>query len=249
MAEPSKCTLNNILQSILAVANQSANAFYPPSIFQSQFNTVTSLLISALVKSYPDNPEVIDMLSPFIRVAKIPVTDGYVQLPEEYRNILGTPMINVRADKSGLCGGDSDIPVTANTFKTANMKAGCKRRPVVIVPQAEFADQTTSTYREPTYWDPIGYMNGKKQLFVCPYDIAKVDVMYCVQEKSYVFPYITQPDDTYIFDANSSSLVESEWTSAAFTHIFNAMTALYSAYSHDPNMRDWSMILKKEGIL
>lgn len=254
MAAPSKCSLNNMLQSVLAVANQEANSFYPPYIYEAQRNIVDSLLISALVREYPGNPQVVDMLSPFIKTARIVVKGGKIALPIEYRDILGAPMISISKDGTGECGIESTEPMTISEFNTANLRGGCRKRPVIIVPQAEFASQTTSTYRFPTFADPIGYFSGKNEedkveITLCPYDITKVDVMYVENEESCVFPYITQPDDTYIFDPNSSSLVESKWGSNAFKHIFTAMTALYAAYSRDPGMRDWAMILKTQGIL
>jgi hypothetical protein len=238
----------------LAQANQDQNSQYPPVVFQSQFNAVTSLLISELVSVYPNKTEVIDMLLPFMSVARIPVANGIIPLPPDYRNILGAPSIYVNGQASAECSGD--IPVmTPQQFAVANLKGGCQRRPVRVVSQSEFDYLTTSTYKAPTFNNPIGFFtntvlpNGTqvKAIKVCPFDITKVDLMYVFQEPTFVYGYIMQPDDTYI--QNVSTTVESTWSSAAFMPIFNAMNNLYSIYARDKEMTDWSALLKERGIL
>lgn len=234
-----------MLTALLAPANQDQNMFLPPWIYQSMFNTVTSLLISECVKLYPSNPQVIDIVDPFVRVKRLTPTGGIIKLPDEYRNILGAPGISAKLDGSGECS--SPAPTTAREFDLNVMKAGCQRRPVIIKPQSEFDVLTTSTYKKPTYRDPIGKYIGQKQIQICPFDISAVDVMYVVQENTYTFGYIMQPDDTYINDPNTT--VESEWASSAFEPIFKALNHLYAAYSRDQEFQNWAMLLSKEGIL
>ena len=239
----SKASLDNMLQAILGFANQAQDMYYPPNIFSSQYNTVTSLLLSTLARQYPVNNGVVDMLMPFVNVAKIPVTNGMITLPGDYRNILGAPSITVKPDGSD-CGESAPI-TNPIEFATAIAKGGCQRRPIVIVPQSEFDYATTSTYNFPTVNDPIGYFYGNK-IKVCPYDLIRVELMYVRNEGIYQYGYITQPDDTYIFDPTTT--VESEWESNAFEPIFKAMSALYAAFTRDPNMRDWAVILKTQGL-
>jgi hypothetical protein len=235
-----------MLKSVLgSFANMEQNQVIPPDVYTSMYNTVTSLLISALVKQYPSDPVVIDILRPFVKVEQIPIKTGFFELPEDYRDILGTPNISAKTDGSGECGDDDNITNEAE-FKNATLKSKCRQRPVIIVPQAEFAIRTTSSYKFPTYNDPIGYMYGENKIKVCPYDLTKVELMYVVKEKKYRYGYITQPDDTYIFDKNTS--IESEWTSAAFEPIFNALSNLIAAYTRDTDLRDWAMILTQKGI-
>lgn len=248
----SSVSLDNMLQSILGTANQEQNQVLPPSIFSSMYNTVTSLVISALVKEYPSNPVVLDMLRPFVNVAYIPIKDGFIELPDDYRDILGSPSIVAAKNNSGECGCDKDEVeepdiTTEQQFKTAVQKSRCLTRPVTIVPQSEFDYLTTSLYKPPTYIDPVGYMYGSNKIKICPFDLQKVKLQYVRQETQYVYGYIVQPDDTYIFDSTTS--VESEWTSAAFTPIYNAMNALYAAYCKDENLRDFASVLHQGGIL
>jgi hypothetical protein len=251
----STCSLQNMLTAILSQANQDQNMQYPPFIYQSQFNSTTSLLISELVAAYSDKPEVVDILLPFIAVARIPVGNGIVPLPTDYRNILGSPSIYVNNQASAECAGEIAPVMTPQQFAVANLKGGCQRRPIRIVSQSEFDYLTTSTYKAPTYNDPIGFFtsatlpNGPvvKAIKICPYDLTKVDLLYVQQEPTFIYGYILQPDDTYI--QNPGTTTESIWTSAAFKPFFNAMNMLYSIYARDKELTDWSALLKERGIL
>jgi hypothetical protein len=184
------------------------------------------------------------MLDPFVEKKVIPIMNGYILLPDNYRNILGAPQI---AAKNGKMECTGITTVSANEFKEQVKKAGCTKRPIVVVPESEFALQTTSTYRAPDFWNPIGWKEGKKKINVCPANITASEVLYVREEKVYSYGYIMQPDDTYIFDPATST--ESEWTSAAFTPLFRGITACYAAYSRDPALREWSQILNQVGIL
>lgn len=244
-SEPSKSTLDNVLQSILSTVNKEANQDFPPSVFSSLFNTITGFLITELSKQYPKNQEVCDILDVFINTAMIPATGGFVQLPEDYRGLLGGPMIFANPNSEGQC---EDIqPLTPQNFTTGILKGGCKLNPVIEVPQAEFAYRTRSSYNAPTWENPICFKSGKKQLRICPYDITKVFVMYVRNEKTYRYGYISQPDDTYLFDLNTS--IQSEWGSNAFPYLYKGVLALYGAYSSDPTISNFSAVLNNVGIL
>lgn len=248
MAEISKCSLDYMLKSVLAVANEEQSMFYAPRVFDEHYNIVSSLLLSALVKAYPANPVVIDQLDPFVEIKLIPVKNGYVDLPEEYRDILGSPYIFTNPKSDGQCGEDiTQEQITAETFKVKNLKGGCQLTPVTIYPESEFIERVGSTYDKPNWDTPIGFFSGKKQIKICPYDVNKVAVMFVRNEKKYRYGYITQPDDTFLFDSTTS--VESEWGSNAFTPMFNAMIALYSVYAKDQEMTNWAAYLSEKGIL
>lgn len=234
-----------MLKAVLSVSGEEQSSFYSPRVYQDQFNVVTSLLISALVKAYPSNPVVIDQLEPFVEMKLLPVKDGYVDLPEDYRDILGAPYIFVNQKSDGECGGDIE-PLTAQAFKVQNLKGTCRTRPVQILPESEFHYRTDSTYNYPTLDAPIGYFSGKKQIKICPYDLSKVAVMYVKKETTYIYGYLTQPDDTFLFDINTS--VESEWNSNAFTPIFTALCSLYAAYAKDQELTGWAALLNEKGI-
>jgi hypothetical protein len=242
----SKAGLNNMLQAILAVVNEEQSAIYPPSVFSSQYNSVTALLIDKLVQLYPGSPASIDMLDPFMKFAMVPVKNGVIPLPDDYRNILGAPYIFINKGCDGECGKIPQI-TTSQQFLTANLKGGCKAAPITIVSEAEFSIRTSSTYKRPTHENPIGYFTGQKMIKICPYDLTICGLLYVVQEDIYQYGSIMQPDDTFIFDQTTT--IDSPWTNAAFKPIFNALLSLYSAYVKDPEMTNWAMLIQKEGLL
>lgn len=246
MAVESKCSLNNMLVSVLSVANQEQSMFYSPRIYTDQYNVVTSLLISVLVKSYPLNPTVIDMLDPFIKIEIIPVKDGYVNLPDDYRDLLGTPYVFANPESTCECEGALE-PLTPQNFQVQVLKNKCRMNSLIIYPESEFTLRTRSTYDAPTWENPIGFFSGKRQIKICPYDATKVAVMYVRNESVYRYGYITQPDDTFLFDITTT--IESEWGSNAYQPIFNALCSLYAAYAKDQEMQNWALILGEKGIL
>lgn len=239
----SNTSLDSMLKAVTSVFNINQDASLPPSIYSSMYNAVTSLLLSKLAALYPSDPSVLDMLDPFVEKKVIPITNGYIQLPDNYRNILGSPQMAAKNAKLECTG----LPVTAQEFNTQLRKAGCQKRPIIIIPQSEFALQTTSTYRYPDFWNPIGYNSGKKQITVCPANISSAEVLYVRNENIYRYGYISQPDDTYIFDPATSE--ESQWTSAAFKPIFSGICACYAAYSRNNELQNWALILNEKDIL
>lgn len=240
MAE-NKSSLQNILQSVLSVAQSEQNFAYPPYIFDNHYNIVTSFILDGLSKIYPS---MLDIILPFIQSKKIPVTNGYVKLPEEYRNLLGAPSITV--NPAGKDCSDTIIIDTASEFKTANLKAGCKTYPIQIVSKEEWDDRTTSGYAFPTYSNPIGMFIGEKKIKVCPYDLAVVEVTYVKKEQLYRYGYIIQPDDTFIY--NEATSVPSEWDTQAAAMLFKGCLSLYAAYSRDNSTSDYSTLLNNAGL-
>lgn len=236
----SKSSLNYVLQSVLSVINKEANFQYGPQVFSNHFNIVTSFLIDKCIENYP---KYTDVIRPFIQSDKIATSDGYVVLPPNYRNMLGFPGISAKDDKSGEC---SDTPVTASSFKSTKLKSGCTTRPVEMLAQDEWDYRTTSTYKYPTIWNPIGTFFGADRFKVCPYDIGKVEVRYVKKERIVVYGYTMNPDDTYTFDPATS--VESEWDDAASEYLVKGVLALCSAYLRDNQLTEFSQILNQIGL-
>ena len=213
-------------------------------------NTVTSFLIDKCVALYPDNPQLIDIIDPFVKIACIPPSGGLIALPLDYRNILGAPSVIV--NKTGECGQITVPITTAQQFLSANLTGGCNRRPITIVPQSEFDYLTTSSYKKPTYFDPIGFNAGKNQLGqsqirICPADLSKIYVMYIQQEQIYTAGYIMNPDDTWYLDPNTT--VDTIWTSSAFVPLFKGLNHLYGIYARDKQFSDWAAALSNMSIV
>lgn len=234
-----------MLKAILSAANVEQNMVYPPSVFTDQYNAVISLLLSKLSDIYPSDTSVLDILDPYVEREVIKVKDGYVDFSDKYRNILGSPMISTTNDGRKEC--EQDEKITNNQFNQLVLRAGCKKVPLIIVDQSEFAFRTTSTYKKPTYDKPIGYRSGKGQIKVCPFDIKAVEIMFVRKEKLVNYGYIMQPDDTFVYDPATS--VDTEFTSAAFEPIYKALFSLYSAYTRDNQLKEWAVFIQQNGIL
>lgn len=234
-----KGSLNYVLQSVLAIGNKEPNMQYPPSVFSSHFNIVTSFLIDKAIAAYPKS---MDVLRPFIVSEKKNTEKGYVLLPTEYRNMLGAPSISSLKDGSGEC----NEPISKNSFEAAQQKSGCNTVAVEMLPQNEWDERTQSTYAAPDYANPIGCFFGADKFKVCPYDIGKVEVRFVKKEKLYVYGYTMQPDDTYTFNPDTS--VESEWGNAASEFLVKGCYALYGAYLRDESSMQYSSLLNQIGL-
>jgi len=244
MATDNKSSIINLLPAVLSNANSEANQTYPPGIYSDQYNVVTSLLISALVKTYPIG---LDMLRPFIKTYKHAVQNGYFVLPEDYRNMLGAS-INSRNDGMAECSDEDPVVIdNEQEVKLATLKAGCRSRPIEFLSETEWDYRTTSTYKFPTFTNPIGCFFGSEKFKVCPFDIGVVELRYVRNEDIGVLGYLNQPDDTYI--VNPLTTKEVGWTSAAFDKLYTAMTSLYASYTRDPSLTNWSQLLQQQGIL
>lgn len=239
---PNKSGLENVLKSILSVANAEQNFAYAPNVFETHYNIVTSFLLDNLAIVYP---QFVDAVLPFIKSQNIPVINGYVDLPADYRNLLGAPSITVRPD-GGDCSSQAVIIDTDAEFKAAQLKSGCKTYSIEMVDKGQWDARTTSEYAFPTHKNPIGLWDGGRRFKVCPYDLAYVKVTYLKKEQIYRYGYITQPDDTFIFDPVTS--IDGEWDEAAFELLFKGIFALYSTYSRDQTIMEYSQLLNKAGL-
>lgn len=235
-------SLENILKSLVDIGNKEQNQMLPPKVFDSIINTVSSFYKSALIKAYPVGA---DVLRPFMRTKQVNVKNGLVELPSDYRDMIGNPSIVAKNDGTAECGDQPDIS-DEDQFNLEILKKGCQSRPIDMLSQNEWDDRTTSKYKQPTYWDPIGCFFDEKNIKVCPYDIAVVNVRYAIEEKQYRYGYIIQPDDTYIYDKNTS--IESEWKDNAFPALFRGCLALYSDYLRDNQLGQASQILNQIGL-
>jgi len=236
-----KSSLENTLKSLVDVGNKEQNQQIPPRVFDSIYNIVSSFYKSALVKSYPVG---LDFLRPFMKSVVRPAMNGLVSLPDDYREMLGRPSISAKKG-GGECAEVTKIE-NETEFLAASLKSGCESRPIDMLNQNEWDDRTTSKYKFPTYWNPIGCFFDGNKIKVCPYDIGYVSIRYVTDEKIYRFGYINQPDDTYIYDAATS--IESEWGDNAFPAIFRGCLALYSDFLRDNQLGNASQILNQIGL-
>jgi hypothetical protein len=245
MAE-SKASINNMVIAILGLGNSEQNAVYPPNIISAHYNAATSFLLSKGAKIYPDDESTLDILDPYVKKKVEQVKGGYVTLPDDYRNLLGSPMIVTKENGCAECDTETET-VSNGQFEQLVLKSGCQKTSLVIVPQSEFSELTSSTYMYPTVNNPVGYFSGSKQIKVCPPNIKAVEFLYLKQEEIYNYGYTMQPDDTFVFDKNTTK--DGLWTSAAFEPMFRLMFAMYTAYTRDNQLRDWAMFIEQNGGL
>jgi hypothetical protein len=231
-----------MLKALLSAGNAEQNMHYPPRIYEAQYNAVTSWLIDSIVSVYPREQSLVDILNPFTKSEKVPVKGGAVEMPKDLRNFLGAS-VNVRPDYKAECCDDN---VSQVDIKIEERKKGCLTRPVMIVDISEWDYRTTSSYKFPTHKNPIGCFFDDDKLRICPFDITGVEIRYVRQEKIYKYGYKMQPDDTYIFDPETT--IESEWGSNAFKYLYRGLSVLYGIYTRENNFRSFAQELKQIGL-
>lgn len=244
-------TLDRIANSVLSVGNKEHNQHWPPHIIDEHINMATNFIIDRCVELYPGNNSIVGIVKPFLKVENIPVINGNISFPENYRNILGAA-ITVAKDKKSLCTGGSEFKndprvKTVTQLEKEKLRGTCISNNVNMVDQDEWSERTRSKYKFPTYEKPIGCIFEGEAIKICPYDIANVELRYILEPKIYRYGYQQLPDDTFVYDPNAS--VESEWEQTAASYLFKAVGALYSIYLRDPDMTNWNMQLRKSGIL
>jgi hypothetical protein len=245
MAEQNKCDLGYMLQTVLAAANMEQNMLYPPLIYQHHYNIATSFLLDAIAEKWQENIRLLDVGRPFLEHPLIPNKNGFITIPDNCRNFLNAAIF-ANKNLTGNCG---DLPqiILEVEFKNAVNASKCLSRPIDVVPQSEYDLITTHPYNYPTYKYPVGCFLEKNKLKICPYDIPQAEVRYLRNEKSYIYAYTMQPDDTYITDDVNTT--PTEWTNAAFPYIFKAVSTLFAIYMRDKEYSEWNMALKQIGLL
>lgn len=220
------------------MANSESNQTYPPNIFDQHIRTITSLLISELVKIYPTSDRAVEMLDPFVATKMKAVSNGVIKLDDDFRNLLNVATPRKTAAK--------EHPKNEREFELKVIKSGINAVPLMGVSVSEWNYLTTSNYKFPTHDAPIMCRFKSGEIRVAPYDLGDVEVCYVRKEGQYRYGYIMQPDDTYIPDPNTT--VESEWTNAAFDPLFKGLNFLYGIYTRDQEVKDWSALLMSQNV-
>lgn len=240
-----KSSLNNMLTAVTAIANIEQDLHFPPSVFSAMYNICSSWLLTKVAEVFPTNNRIVDIAEPFLKTEVKLCTNGYVQLPATYRNFLDAG-IGVNKNATMECDDMKSIAQQKKDFENNILKAGCQKRPLLIVDQSQWDYLTTDSFDFPTYENPIGCFFGTQKIKVCPFDITAVEIRYLKNEGYYEYGYTMQPDDTYVYDASTTT--DSEWTNGAFSYLFKGMMACYAAYAENNNIRDFSLALKNVGL-
>lgn len=248
-------TLDSIHKKVLSVGNKEANQMYPPSVFDDHINVVTQWLIDRCVELYPTTKSIEDVLRPFIKSKIIPVVNGEFTIPKDYRNYLNLAVFVSPEYKGDCCDQNSSSKVYPNdplrpsedAIMQRVQRNGCRSRDVTWLPLDEFNLRTVSTYKRPTYQNPIATLEDGNTIKVCPFDISAVKLKYVRKAKEYKYGYVSNPDDTYTFDQNTTT--ESEWEDNAMQYVLKGMNTLFAAYTRDGEMMDWNAELKQIGLI
>jgi hypothetical protein len=256
-----KASLDSIYRKVLGAGNQDANQMYPPKIFDEHFNTVTSFIVDRCVELYPERQTIEDIIRPFIKTKIIQVVGGVIKLPTDYRNYLNLAAY-VKTNLKGACGCQEDAqddavfdddPLAPNERQLAERKlaADCMARDVAKKDVDEFNSLCVHPYKFPTYKEPICCVEDGGELEggikICPFDITSVKLKYVSVPKEYRYGYTRNPDESFVFDINAS--IESEWGDNAVQYLFRGISTLFSVYTKNNEMRDWTNELKQIGLL
>jgi hypothetical protein len=218
-----------MLNMVLANANKEQNQHYPPHIFEAHYNAVAGFLLTELAEAYPSKQMIVDVAEPFLGAQLIPVIGGAVKLPEDMRNFLSAS-VNISHDGSSLCGKKVKEAIEI-AFSTSQAKGKCRSAAVRIVDQSEWDNLTDHKYKYPTYSKPL----------------YSVEIRYIKNEELVRYGYDMLPDDTYTFEPSLS--VESQWDNNAFEYLYKGINHLYSVYTKDQDLREFSIELKKIGLI
>lgn len=213
----------------------------PPEVFDAIYNVSAAWVIGKVVELWPRDQRYVEVVEPFLRIDVKHAVDGIIDLPTEYRNFLGAGVLTNKAKTTTCNDTPQAIKIRQQEFDA--IKGKCERVPIRIVDTAEFDFFTQDEFDMPTLAAPIGCFFGKQQLKICPLDIGSVEVRYLVNEKMYRYGYISQPDDTFIYDPNTS--VDTEFTNAAFDKLYAASTKLIGIYLRDNNVLGFAAALNE----
>lgn len=238
-------------RAVLSQANAEQNQHYPVSVFNAHYNLVSSWLMDELVKVYPENRSVVDLLRPFFSKCLVSVKFGVIELPGDYRHFTGGAVYLEAKNKIPTCCeiglGEDGVP-SADELKQMQVDKKAVAQDLEVVDVDEYNDLTTHSFKEPTLIDPIGCDFEGENIKVLPNDIPFVELRYIRIPKTYVYGYSMNPDESYTYDPTMPGAVESEWGSNAEAYLFKGLYTLYSIFARDGELRDGGQELKKIGL-
>ncbi len=240
-----KSSLKIFFELLLRPLDIPQSRVVPPQVFDAIYNCSTAWLIGKIAELWPKDQSYVDIIEPFLRADILPVKNGYVDLPTEYRNFLDVGAL-VQSDTTGACK-ECDEPeyesqaVALRKYNKVIQEGTCVRQAIVEIDQSQWDYITKSEFDKPTFEKPVCAFFGKQKLRVCPADIKTVEFRYLINEQVYRYGYIMLPDDTFIFDPLTS--IESEFKNNAFDKLYRPAMALLGVYLHDQNIQNFGQIL------
>lgn len=243
-------TLDRTLRQVLGQGNAEQNQHYPPNVFDTHYNLVTSFLLAEAAKLYGESQFIKDLVRPFLQVVLIPVQFGKAKIPADYRHYTGisifgnqdkTACLEIEGLKAGEAPTDQQLTDSQEKFKSISWDLDMKETD-------QYSLLTSHSYKFPTLKKAIGCIEESKMIKVAPYEIPFIELHYLRQPKIYRYGYATNADDTYSYDPTMTGAVETEWGTNADDLLFKGVNTLYSMYVRDGELRDGMALLKKEGL-
>lgn len=243
-------TLDRTYRQVLAQGNAEQNQHYPPNVFDTHYNAVTSFILTEGVKVFGENQYIKDLLRPFLKVVLLPVKFGKAELPEDYRHYTGASIF-VKKDFSDCMVIDElspNTPPTKEQLQDAQEKSKSISWDVDMVEEDEYSDITNNSYKFPTWEFPIGCIFESDYIKVCPYEIPFIELHYIRQPSIYKYGYGTNTDDSIYYAPTMTGFMETEWRTNADDLLFKAMNTLYAMYVRDGELGNAMAALKEKGL-
>ena len=249
MDTPNDQTLDRTYRQILATGNAEQNQSYPPNVFDTDYNLVTSFILTEGVKLFGENQYIKDLLRPYLKIVLIPVEFGKAKIPTDYRHYTGisvfgdedrTKCMQIPGLKAGEVPTDRQLKEAQEEFKAVSWD-------LQLVEIDEYSLLTSHSYKKPTFKKPIGCIFESDCIKVSP-TVPFIELHYIRQPKIYRYGYTLNPDDTFSYDPSMTGAVETEWRTNADDLLYKGVQTLYSMRQRDSELRDGMTLLKKEGL-
>ena len=243
-------TLDRTLRQVLASGNEEQNQHYPPNVFDTDYNLVTSFILTEGVKLFGESQYIKDLLRPYQKTILLPVVNGEAIVPPDYRHYTGisfypnatlTGCMSIPGLKSG------DVP-TPDQLTRAQKRNRTKGRDVTLYEIDEYNYYDTHAYKFPTFKDPIGCIVDSSVIKVSPFEIPFIELHYIRQPKIYKYGYAKNLDDTFSYDPTMDGAVETEWRTNADELLYKGVSTLYAMRARDGELRDGMAMLIKQGL-
>lgn len=245
-------TLDSVLRKVLAQANAAQNQHYPPGIFTEHFNLATSWLIDEIMKVFPGEQHIVDLVNPFMDNCDVVVKNGKIPFPKKYRHYTGMAIFTTPDFKSAISCEEAKNEITEDTNLTdeevvarKKAKRTCITQDVKLVDIDSWNSLINHPYKQPTLQKPIACIFQGDGIKIWPL-VPSVELRFIRQPKVYNYGYTPMPDESY--QVNPNTTIESEWNDNAASYLFRAINTLYSGYVRDPEQSELALQLTRIGL-
>lgn len=228
---------DNVFQMVLAQGNKEQNQHYPPGIFEVHYKLASDWLKDEGAKLYPTSQIIVDIFRPYLKVELMPVKNGIIPMPKEYRNLLGLGFyvnetkkcIPVKLPDNNF--KDPKNPTLAELAKvTAELQVESSRIDLKSIDEWNYI--TKHPYKKPKTFDKAAacIFDGEG-IRLLPLKIPYAEVRYMKVVPEFKYGYAMLPDETFVFDPDTTT--EELWNENAIPYLFKGVNILYANYVRD----------------